>query len=229
MYERSSLDGLESDIRIVSQTWLKHNRHKSIENFICSLPLAYFEFQVHDRYAGPTRYEMDTLFRVFTLKKCHGWEHETALIEYLEGCPAFCEQLGLESVPDQSTLWRSWHKRFTTDLRSTVETAARIILIKAQNAGVAVPREPERRLPSYGDEVNEPNPDDQAILDEVATITDHVSRVVFPAFSLDRGEGCEIHENAYWDLQTYLGLRERLAANEALGVSPTSRLVSGHR
>ncbi len=32
--------------------------------------------------------------------------------------------------------------------------------------------------------------------------------------SLDRGEGCEIHENAYWDLQTYLGLRERLAANE---------------
>lgn len=33
-------------------------------------------------------------------------------------------------------------------------------------------------------------------------------------FSLDRGEGCEIHENAYWDLQTYLGLHENLAANE---------------
>ena len=45
-------------------------------------------------------------------------------------------------------------------------------------------------------------------------VTDHVSRVVFPAFSLERGEGCEIHENAYWELQTYLGLRERLAANE---------------
>jgi IS4 transposase len=27
-------------------------------------------------------------------------------------------------------------------------------------------------------------------------------------------KGCEIHENAYWDLQTYLGLRENLAANE---------------
>jgi len=37
---------------------------------------------------------------------------------------------------------------------------------------------------------------------------------VFPAFSLDRGEGCEIPENAYWGLQTYLGLRENLAANE---------------
>jgi len=31
---------------------------------------------------------------------------------------------------------------------------------------------------------------------------------------LNRDDGCEIHENAYWDLQTYLGLRERLAANE---------------
>jgi IS4 transposase len=37
---------------------------------------------------------------------------------------------------------------------------------------------------------------------------------VYPAFSLDRGSGCEIHENAFWSLQTYLGLRDNLAANE---------------
>ncbi|MFA1612573.1 transposase [Halobellus rubicundus] len=214
LYERSSLDGLESDIRIVSQTWFRHDRHESVENFICALPLAYFEFDAHDRYEGSTHYEMDTLFRVFILKECHGWDHETALVEYLECCPALCKQLGLESVPDQSTLWRSWHKRFAAELRSTVETAARTILIKAQNAGVAVPREPERRHPSYSDEENESDSHDQAVLDKAETITDHVSRVIFPAFSLDRGEGCEIHENAYWDLQTYLGLREKLAANE---------------
>ncbi|MDR5657861.1 transposase [Halodesulfurarchaeum sp. HSR-GB] len=214
LYERSSLDGLESDIRIVSQTWFKHDRHESIENFVCALPLAYFEFHAHDRYAGPTRYEMDTLFRVFLLKELHGWEHETALIEYLECRPALREQLGLESLPNQSTLWRSWHERFTAELRGTVETAARTILVKAQNADVAVPREPERHLPSHGDEEDESDLDEQAVLDEAATVTEHVSHVVFPAFSLDRGEGCEIHENAYWDLQTYLGLRERLAANE---------------
>ena len=214
LYERSSLDGLESDIRIVSQTWFRHDRHELVENFICALPLAYFEFDAHDRYAGSTRYEMDTLFRVFILKEIHGWKHETALIEYLECRSALCEQLGLESLPNQSTLWRSWHKRFPAELRSTVETAARTILIKAQNADVVVPRKPERHLPSHGDEEDESDPDNQAVLNEAATITEHVSRVVFPAFSLDRGEGCEIHENAYWDLQTYLGLRERLAANE---------------
>jgi IS4 transposase len=26
---------------------------------------------------------MQTLFRLFLLKECHGWDHETALVEYL--------------------------------------------------------------------------------------------------------------------------------------------------
>ncbi len=214
LYDRSSLAGLESDVRVVAGTWFKQDKHDSIEQFICSLPLAYFNFDAHDRYAGPTHYEMETLFRVFVMNECHEREHETALVEYLDRRPELCKRLGIETTPDQSTLWRSWHKRFTADLRSTVETATRTILIKARNAGVAVPREPERHLLSHGDDKDESDPDEQAILDETATITDHVSRVVFPAFSLDRGEGCEIHENAYWGLQTYLGLRENLAANE---------------
>jgi len=157
---------------------------------------------------------MDTLFRVFVLKELHEWTHETALIEYLDASPEVCKRLDLESVPDQSTLWRSWHKRFTAELRSTVETAARTILIKAQKAGVSVPHDPERKL-CYRNSGNEDSiPDEQHVLERAETITEHVSRVVFPAFSLDRGEGCEIHENAYWGLQTYLGLRENLAANE---------------
>ncbi|MEF8876191.1 MAG: hypothetical protein V5A60_05695, partial [Haloarculaceae archaeon] len=93
-------------------------------------------------------------------------------------------------------------------------TQARTILVKAQNAGVETPREPARKLRYPGSESGESDPDDQTTLEQAETITDHVSRVVFPAFSLDRGDGCEIHENAYCDLQTYLGLRERLAANE---------------
>jgi hypothetical protein len=63
-------------------------------------------------------------------------------------------------VPDQSTLWRSWHHRFTTELQDTVETAARTILIKAQNAGVTVPREPERQSRRHGAEEAEIDPDD---------------------------------------------------------------------
>ncbi len=100
------------------------------------------------------------------------------------------------------------------------------------HAGVAVPRKPERNLPERGDDATESDPDDQAILDEAGTVTKHVNRVVFPAFSLNRGEGCEIHENAYWGLQTYLGLRENLAANEGarsfLHESTRDRTPLGH-
>ena len=157
---------------------------------------------------------MDTLFRLFVLKEYYGWDHETALVEYLNRHPLLCDQLGLETVPGQSTLWRSWNNRFTADLCETVETAGRTTLIKAQNAGVSVPRDPQRKLPYRDSDDVDPRPDEQSILEQAARITDHVSRAVFPAFSLARGEGCEIHENAYWGLQTYLGLRENLAANE---------------
>ena len=217
LYDRSSLPALKSDIRVVAQTWFKHDDHTSVEQFVCSLPLEYFRFDPHDCYAGSSCYAMETFFRVFVLKELHGWDHETPLVEYLDSHSKLCEEFGLDTVPDQSTLWRSWNQRFTTDLRETIETAARTILIKAQNAGVDVPREPERKLRHHGDDSDDSDdsePDDETVLEQAEKLTDHVSRVVFPAFSLDRGEGCEIHENAYWDLQTYLGLRENLAVNE---------------
>jgi len=213
LYDRSSLDALAADVRVVSTAWFTHENHESITEFVCSLPLAYVEFDAHDRYGGPTCYEMATLFRVFALKECYGWDHETALIEHLDRRPELCEQLGLEPLPDQSTLWRSWHDRFTAELRETVERAARTILIAAQDAGVAVPRKPER-LSFPGEASEEALPTDRAILDEAEVVTDHISNIVYPAFSLPRGEGCEIHEHAFWDLQTHLGLRENLAANE---------------
>ena len=214
LFDRTSLPGVESDVRLVAETWFQHDDHDSVDQFVHTVPLAYVQFDAHDRYAGSTSYEMETLFRLFLLKECHGWEHETALVEYLTQHPDLCDQLGLESVPNQSTFWRSWHKRFTVDLQDTVETAARTILIKAQNAGVTVPREPDRQNRRHRDERTEPNPDDQTVLEQAEAVTEEVSRVAFAAFSLDRDEGCEIHENAYWDLQTYLGLRENLAANE---------------
>ena len=214
LYDRASLTALESDVRVVSEVWFTHPSHDSVEQFVCELPLTYFRFESHDCYENSTYYDMETLLRVFVLKELHKWEHETALVSYLKNHPELCEQLGFESIPDQSTLWRSWHDRFTADLRETVEAAARTILIKAQNAGVAVPREPARKLQYHGNESGESDPGDQTTLKQAEKITDHVSRIVFPAFSLGRGEGCAIHENAYWGLQTYLGLRESLAANE---------------
>jgi hypothetical protein len=232
LYDQSSLTALIEDFRTVSGIWFEHNAHDSVEAFVCQYPLSYVDFSPHDQYSGLTRYEMPQLFRAFLLKEIHGWSHETALVEYLHQRSGPRRSLGFDAVPDQSTLWRSWNNRFSADLRETVERTARTILINAQNAGVAVPRDPERKLQYHNDESGPTDPDDQTVLEEAAKISNHVSRVVFPAFSLDRGEGCEIHENAYWGLQTYLGLRERLAANEGarsfLYESTRDRTPLGH-
>lgn len=214
LYDQSSLGGFEADIRTLAGVWFEHDAHESVEEFVSHLPLAYVDFRPYDCYTGSTRYEMATLVRMFLLRELHGWDHETALVEYLECRSDLCGQLGVETVPDQSTLWRSWHERFTPRLRETIKSAARTILITAENCGVAAPREPDRKLRDRDGDGDDSLPNDTTVLERAETITDHVTRVVFPAFSLDRGDGCEIHENAFWDLQTYLGLRENLAANE---------------
>ncbi|RBI60526.1 transposase [halophilic archaeon] len=174
---------------------------------------------------------MEQLVRTFVLKELHGWENESALAEQLDQHPLLCEHLDFENVPDQSTLWRTWHHRFTHGLRETIATAARTILIQANRAGVPIPCEPPEQSPRR-EQSNETALTQQAILGRAEKITEQVSETVHPAFSLDRGKGCEIHQNAFWELQTHLGLREHLAANEGtrsfLYESDRERTPLGH-
>lgn len=89
----------------MSEAWFDYDAHTSVELFVCAVPLASFRFDPHDRDATSTRFEMATLFRVFLLEELHGWDRETALVEYLKCRSGIREQLGIESIPDQSTLW----------------------------------------------------------------------------------------------------------------------------
>ena len=174
---------------------------------------------------------MEQLVRVFVLKEFHGWGHESPLVEYLQKHPSLCEHLNFESVPDQSTLWRTWRRRFAPELRETIETAAKTLLIQADRADVSVPREPPERS-SPREQSDETAPTQQTILNRAAELSEQVSEIVHPTFSLSRGEGCEIHQNAFWELQTHLGLHENLAANEGarsfLYESTRDRTPLGH-
>ena len=213
LYDSTSLGALDEDIRTVASVWFSRDSHNSVDELICDLPLQYMNFTDHDRYSSSTTYSMRTLVRSFLLKEVHGWDHESALVAYLERSPNVRQQLGFETVPDQSTLWRTWHRRFPTILQETIQKGSRAILIKAEDEGVSIPRKPSRQFRN-GDSDDEKNPTDQLVLDLAEEITTYVSQIAYPAFSLDRGKSCEIHEHAFWDLQTYLGLRDNLAANE---------------
>ncbi len=177
LYDRQSLPALEEDVRTVASEWFTHDAHKCVDEFACHLPLAYMDFQPHDGYTGPTQYEMTPLVRAFLVKTLQGRDHETALVEYLRNHPNLRQKLGFESVPDQSTLWRSWHERFSTDLRETIKTAARSVLFAADRAGVDIPREPERTTP-HNETENENPPTDRAVLKQAEAVTDHVRDIV---------------------------------------------------
>ena len=41
LYDRSSLSGVEEDIRTVARVWFDHDTHESVEGFVCCLPLAH--------------------------------------------------------------------------------------------------------------------------------------------------------------------------------------------
>ena len=77
LYDRSSLGGLEEDIRTVARVWFKHDAHESVEGFVCCLPLAYVQLDAHDCYTRTTRYGMEQLVRAFLLKELHGWRYES--------------------------------------------------------------------------------------------------------------------------------------------------------
>nr|WP_241987298.1 hypothetical protein [Halorubrum sp. SD690R] len=81
--DRSSTAGLAKDVRVLATVWFDHDAHDSIEAFVAHWPLAYVEFDAHDRYTGSTTYEMEVLFRGFLLKELYGWDYETALCSYL--------------------------------------------------------------------------------------------------------------------------------------------------
>ncbi|ADQ69445.1 transposase family protein (plasmid) [Halogeometricum borinquense DSM 11551] len=166
------------------------------------------------RYSVSTQYPMAQLFRAFLLKALHGWSHETALVEYLQQRPSLGEQLGSETLPDQSTLWRTWNQRFTTEVQETIQKAAQTILVKAEMAGVDVPRSPPRTINRLDENDEDTALNDQEVLSKTDKVVEEIQRVAYPSFSLHRGESREIHTNSFWDLQTYLGLRENLAANE---------------
>ncbi len=213
---------------LVAEAWFNQDEHEPVESFVHAVPLEYVQFDAHDRYAGSTRYEMETLFRLFLLKELYGWDHETALVEYLTQYPDLCDRLGLESVPNQSTLWRSWHHRFTTDLQNTVETATRTILIKAQNAGVSVPREPDRQSRRYDNENTESDPDDQTVLEQAETVTEQVSRVAFPASHWTEVRAVRSTRTRIGISRPISDFARTLPSTKGLAVSSTNPIGSGH-
>ena len=210
------LDGYVADVTTIAQARCEHaTDYADIKTLLCRLPIDHLTFAAHDSsapYSGP--YPMTLLVRAFILKEINGWD-ETALHDHLRTHPSLRQDLGFESLPDQSTLWRGWNERFSAKLRDTVRNCADSIVTAARACEVPLPD----RIKS--DEADGSGSDDRPEHQLVAEKTDEVWQQAKPfvtdAFALDRGRNWQIHENAFWEQHTYMGMREDMYARSGPG------------
>ncbi|EMA54539.1 transposase [Halococcus salifodinae] len=200
-----------ADVTTIAQARCEHaTDYADIETLVCDLPLDHLTFAAHDSlapYSGP--YPMAVLVRAFMIEEINGWD-ETALHDHLRANPALRQDLGFETLPDQSTLWRGWNERFGADLHDAVQECADAIVRAACACEVPLPD----RIGSG--EADEPDADEPSEHQLVAEKTDEVWQQAKPfvtdAFALDRGSNWQIHENAFWEQHAYMGMREDMYA-----------------
>jgi IS4 transposase len=218
-YTADDLDALKHDISTLAREWFQHDAHEDVVTFICTCPLAYFEFASYDAFPDwhAQSKPVVPLLRAVMLMHLHDWEHETPLVAYLDEQEDLADALGFESVPSQATFWRARHERFSRDLLQAIKQCADFIRIHATWNRVDVPDtidtagsdSTSRRGPSTDSE----GPSQKEVLSRAGELTDQAKRLLFPAFGFDREKG-RIHENAFWELQTYTGLRDGMCVNE---------------
>ncbi|WP_152420358.1 transposase [Halococcus thailandensis] len=218
-YTADDPDALKHDISTLAREWFRHDAHEDVETFICTCPLAYFEFSSYDTYPdwhAQTKPAVP-LLRALMLMHLHGWEHETPLVTYLGEREGLADALGFESVPSQATLWRACHERFSRDLLRAVKQCADFVRIHASWNRIDVPDTIDTAgsdsTSQRGPSVDSEGPSQKEVLSRAGELTDQAKRLLFPAFAFDRENG-RIHENAFWELQTYTGLRDGMCVNE---------------
>ena len=127
------LDEFVADVTTIAQSQCEHlTDYADIETLICCLPIDQLTFAEYDSfapYSGP--YPIAVHVRASLLKEINGWD-ETALHDHLRAHPSLRQNLGFESLPNQSTLWRAWNERFSGALRDAVQECADAIVGTSQ-------------------------------------------------------------------------------------------------
>ncbi|UPM44879.1 transposase [Halocatena salina] len=200
-----------SAVTTIARSWSKRaTDYIDIETLVCDLPIDHLTFIAHDSsapYSG--LYPMSILVRAFLVEEINGWD-ETALHDYLRANPALRRRLGFETLPNQSTFWRAWNHRCSEALRDAVQECASSIVMAARACEVSLPD----RIDTH--ETDESQSDEPPKHQLVAEKTDEVWQQAKPfvtdAFALKRGPNWQIHENAFWEQHTYMGMREDMYA-----------------
>lgn len=148
------------------------------------------------------------------LKHVLGLSSDAALHRRLRTDPYLLGRLGFNAIPDQSTLWRAQHRRFTDNLLAAVRNAARELADVARDHGLDAPG-PTDHSDDEGDADHRDGrlADQSPVVERAQDAVDHAREYAFPHFSLDRTDNSCIPESAFWALQSFAAVRDGMHVN----------------
>ena len=147
------------------------------------------------------------MLRLFIYREITGDSYRT-----LETYQELAEPFGLDHVPDESVLSRTWRKRFDDGVREYVTVAAHYVVKEIHDHGPSVPAVRPK------EEVNESNPasaDDDEQDESVSTefSDEQIRRTTrlardhgFDGFDSDRAQNASYEDTQFFELQTFMGM-----------------------
>jgi putative transposase len=202
--------------------WFDHAAHDDVEAFLTWLPITIGGKPIDDPY--PEWHDSTTDFALITrlhlIRLYHNWEHETALCKYLDADPTVLDALGVDTAPNQSTLYTAWHDRFTDTYQETLDETVEIVVDVARDNDVSVPERalnPEPETPSTEEQERSARSERRLARKKTKEVWQTAKPLVGAVVALDRPDKTEIHDNAFLELHTYLGCREELYAETGAG------------
>lgn len=142
----------------------------------------------------------------------------TRLAEYLQKDTKLAVVLGFRdgtsklmgaNPPSQSRLWEIWNEVFTDDHRDFCRTLAEELIEAAREEGIPAPGEifqPKQR------DVTSKRGEQKLLAEKTKEVWQQTKPFVTDTFYLNRGSNAQIHENAFWEQHTYMGMREDMYA-----------------
>jgi len=191
-----------------------NDRFTSVEDLIAAIPMeGYRLYDDYNHLEGNPK-PFGAAVRAHILRCVKGWRHETALYRYFCEQPVVATQLGFDGIPDQSTLYRAWHKRFSDKVREDIHDAAEIVVEYARDHGLPVPDEAFTPPEVEEDADSITTQSKRELTRETATeVWQQAKPFVTDCFELDRAENTTIPETAFWEQHAFMGMREDMCAN----------------
>jgi putative transposase len=182
-----------------------------VEDLVAEAPAKYLELQDQYDHSQGDPYPWDAIFRAHVLRLVKGWKHEKALHTYLKKRPFLVADLGFDSIPNQSTLWRAWEDRFTDEVKEAIRITAEIAVEHARKHDAPAPD------PDFLPEMDIDDDDDETAealaRDKARQVWRQAKPFVTDCFELDRADNASIPEGAWWEQHAYMGMRSDMYAN----------------